>query len=141
MDSSQPRGASYGVLPWAREETCADYDKQFNSCCHMWKVCLRSGQPIHRSSQGMTGRGKLGREGGLRKPKHQDECVHTPFACPPPAWMSKEITEGEKAKMFLTILQAALHHPGENLPSLGHAGGREEVMVSPTGLGSHGVYL
>lgn len=28
--------------------------------------------------------------------------------------MSKEITEGEKAKMFLTILQAALHHPGEN---------------------------
>lgn len=56
--------------------------------------------------------------------------------------MSKEIAEVGKAKMFLTILQAALHSPGENPHDLAvQEGRRKPVMVSPTGLGSHGVYL
>ena len=85
MDSSaSPEEPAYGVLLWAREETCADYDSKAPTAAATWKkVCLKVRQPIHRSSQGMTGRGKLGREGGLRKQKHQEDVFTLPLACPP----------------------------------------------------------
>lgn len=94
------------VLLWAREETCADYDSKAPTAAATWKVCLKVRQPIHRSSQGMTGRASWV-EGGLRNQSTRMMCSTPLSLSPSPAWMSKEITEGE-GKMFLTILQAAL---------------------------------